>query len=682
MPCRIFLSVLVLFVSLSAQVKAAPQPEHDLVIYGASPAGLMAGVAASREGASVVVIEPTNWMGGMVAGGLSRTDKGKENTIGGLAREFFTRCSETYDPPVMWTNEPHVYQQVFAEMVKEAGFEVHTNLRIEKVQLEEGRIISFTTTDGRTWPGKMFVDASYEGDLMARSEVSYTYGREAREKYEEELAGFYPSEPRGFSQEVMASACSCVGGEGPHYVHGSPGIISAVNAEGELLPGIVRSNAVPGSADRYTQAYNFRICVTQDADNLVPWPKPQNYDPSKYDLLARLIETYPGIPFGRLVHLGVLTNGKHDLNAQGLFSTDYVGGNTEYPDGDYATRDAIWQDHLDYVQGFLWFLAHDERVPEALRKDAQSWGLCKDEFTDNNHWPYHLYVREARRMVGSYVMNQKDVQGTVIKEDAVAMGSFVIDSHIVQRVVDPEGNIIDEGAFDGPARPYQMPYRCITPKAEECGNLLVPVCLSASHVAYCTIRMEPVYMAMGHASGLAGVQAISSGESVQEIDVAQLQAKLAEQKQVMILKDMDKIVLSENLPGIVMDNEDAEYEAFWQSSSYGTPVDGGARHDANASKGEAKATFKLEVPTAGRYEVRISYPSAPNRATNVPVEIQHAGGVAKKVVNQTKKPPIDEVFLSLGSYEFGPDNPAVVIFRNDGTDGYVGVDAVQLLPEK
>ncbi len=669
-----------LLLALVTQSFADPQPEHDLVIYGASPAGLMAGVAAAREGASVVVIEPTNWMGGMVAGGLSRTDKGKESTIGGLAREFFTRCSENYDPPVMWLNEPQVYQKVFAEMVAEAGFEVHTSLRLKSVETREGRIVSFTTADGRSWPGKVFIDATYEGDLMAKAGVGYTYGRESRDQYGEELAGYHPNLARGFSQEVMASQCACVGGEGPHYVHGSPGHISALDSNGEPLPGIVRANAEPGSADRYTQSYNFRLCVTQDPDLLVPWPKPKNYRVEDYALLLRLIETYPGIPFGRIVHLGELTNGKYDLNAQGLFSTDFVGANTDYPDGDYTTRDRIWQEHVDYVQGLFWFLSHDERVPEALRQQTQSWGLCRDEFKDNGHFSYHLYVREARRMVGAYVMTQEDVQRKILKEDGVGMGSFVIDSHIVQRVVDSEGNVIDEGAFDGPARTYQMPYRCITPKQEECENLLVPVCLSASHVAYCTIRMEPVYMAMGHSAGLAAVQAIASNQAVQEIDVAQLQAKLGEQKQVMMLKGMDELLFLEDLEGIVVDDQDAEFTAFWQSSPYGNPIDGGARHDANASKGEAKAVFTVQVPKAGKYEVRMSYPSAPNRATNVPVSLKHAGGVEELTVDQTKKPPIDGIFLSLGTFTFGPETPAVVTVRNEGTDGFVGVDTIQLLP--
>ncbi len=236
------------------------------------------------------------------------------------------------------------------------------------------------------------------------------------------------------------------------------------------------------------------------------------------------------------MHLGPISNDKFDLNAQGLFSTDYAGGNTGYPDGDYDMRARIWQDHVDYVQGFLWFLGHDERVPQALRDDTNSWGLCRDEFTDNGHWPYALYIREGRRMVGEAVMVQKDCQTDVTKPDSVAMGSFTLDSHIVQRLVTPEGTVIDEGSFpDAKTNPYEISYRVLTPKRAECENLLVPVCMSASHIAYCSLRMEPVYMALGHAAGVAAVSAIRTGRSVQEIDLPALQAKLRAQKQVMSL---------------------------------------------------------------------------------------------------------------------------------------------------
>ena len=656
--------------------------EADVVIYGGSPAGLIAAVAAAREKASVVVVEPTKHLGGMVTGGLTSTDVGNPATIGGLALEFFDRCGKYYPTLPKWYGEPHIYQEVFATMVREAGVEVVTGQRLKSITKEGARITGFTTEDGTAYTGKVFVDATYEGDLMARAGVSYIVGRESRETYGEALAGFRPEKVREFSHEVMTQGCPCVGGNGPHYVHGAPKKIDALE-NGQPVSGVVRSSAAPGSADRLTQSYNFRICVTQQPKNLVAWPKPLNYDARRYTLLLRLIEAYPGIPFSRIVHLGKVANGKYDLNAQGLFSTDYVGGNIDYPDGDYATRDRIWQDHLDYVQGLFWFLAHDERVPAKLRAETASWGLCKDEFTDNANWPYHLYVREARRMIGETVVVQKDLQRAITKPDSVGMGSFIIDSHIVQRLVDTDGTVIDEGAFDAPARPYQLPYTCLTPKRAECENLLVPVCLSASHIAYCSIRMEPIYMAMGHASGLAAVMALRGKQPVQAIDVAALRTQLKAQKQVFELNGLGAIVEASQLPGIVVDDEDATFTGNWVASTYGGGgVEGSARNDAHADLGRKSARYEFKVPTAGTYEVRLSYVPAPNRASNAPVSIVHADGTAEVKVNQRATPTLNQFFTSVGRYRFTPEKPVVITLGNAGADGYVVADAVQLLPEK
>jgi len=337
----------------------------------------------------------------------------------------------------------------------------------------------------------------------------------------------------------------------------------------------------------------------------------------------------------RTFHFGATSHGKCDLNAQGLFSTDYPGANFDYPDGDSAKRARIWQDHTDFVQGMLWFLGHDENVPKSLRDQTRTWGLCRDEFTDNGHWPYALYIREGRRMIGEHVMTQRDLQTDIFKDDSVGMGSFLIDCHIVQRILAEDGTVRDEGSFqDTPVLPYQIAYRSLTPKLSECENLLVPVCLSTSHIAYCSIRMEPVYMSMGQASGLAAVQALIGKTSVQTIDVAVLQKKLSEQLAVIDLPELAKIIRSSKLPGIVMDDADAEKTGHWTGSSYGMPVDGASIHDANSEKGQLSVAYKLTVPTTGRYEVRVSYASAPNRASNVPVEITHAEGHSKAVVNQ------------------------------------------------
>ncbi|CAG5005626.1 hypothetical protein DYBT9275_03618 [Dyadobacter sp. CECT 9275] len=511
------------------------QPEYDLVVYGATASGIIAGITAAREGAKVIIIEPGKFIGGVVTGGLSKTDIGNQATIGGITREFFTRASQHYNGKYMWIAEPHINSKIFEEMLAEVKIDVIRQEKIRSVNKKDGRITGFTTLSGKRYQGKMFIDATYEGDLMAAAKVSYVVGRESKGTYQEEYAGFYPDVIRNLTNDVMLEGYPGVGGEGPGFVHGTPTKISGLHKDGTLVDGVTRSAAIPGSGDNLTQSYTFRLAVTNNKDNLLPWPKPAQYDPRKYELLLRLVQAYPGIPFVRLVNLSQIANDKYDLNAQGFFSTDYVGGNTDYPDGDYDTRDRIWQDHEDYVKGFFWFLAHDERIPAKLGAETRAWGLCKDEFVDNHNWPYQLYVREARRMVGEYVMNQMDCQENILKKDVIAMGSFIMDSHIVQRIIQPDGSALVEGAWDVLARAYKIPYRSIIPKRQDCLNLLVPVCMSASHVAYGSIRMEPVYMMMGQAAGLAAVHANQEKAAVQDVDVNKLQEKLKAQKQILSL---------------------------------------------------------------------------------------------------------------------------------------------------
>lgn len=672
---------LFLFLGLTSSICAA---DFDLVIYGGTPSGLGAGITAAREGASVVVIEPTKWIGGMVTGGLTSTDVGKQETIGGFPREYFARAAALKPDTPMWYAEPGANMAAFQAMLKEAGVKVVTAQALKSVSKDGARITSLTTSDGATYHGKEFIDASYEGDLMAAAKVSYIVGRESTAQYGEPLAGYHPMPIRPRTVDVMESDCPSIGGKGPSYIHGTPVSISGLDAQGKPIYGVFPDpKLAPGSADNRTQSYNFRICVTQREDIKIPFPKPASYDATKYELLLRLIKAFPGIRFGRLFHLGKTANGKYDLNAQGLFSTDYPGANFDYPDGDAATRARIWQDHTDFIQGMLWFLCHDERVPQSLRDQANTWGLCKDEFTDNAHWPYALYVREGRRMIGDYVMTQKDLQTDIFKNDSIGMGSFLIDCHIVQRILAEDGTVRDEGSFqDTPALPYQIPYRSLTPKIAECENLLVPVCLSASHIACCSLRMEPVYMALGHASGLAAVMALKANTPVQKIDVPALQKKLLEQKAVLELATMAKMIRSAKLPGIVMSEQEAEQTGHWTGSTFGSPVDGSSLHDANSDKGEKSLTYRLKIPTSGRYEVRMSYASATNRASNVPVRIEHAGGTDTVIVNQRKAPAIDGLFVSLGTFTFSADQLAVITISNKDTDGIVGADAVQLLPVK
>jgi len=357
-------------------------------------------------------------------------------------------------------------------------------------------------------------------------------------EYGESLAGMRPPHfRRHYTEKEYATPTL------EYMHHGQFGAdIPARDKKGRLLWGVEeRPNRPVGSADKRVQAYCFRLIATQRPELKLPWPKPKRYEPQRYELLLRYIRAHPGICFARLAHLGPIPNGKFDLNASGPFSIDYIGGNADYPDGDYVTRDRIYRDHEDYEKGFLWFLANDPRVPKSLRDDVNSWGLAKDEFTDTDHWPAQLYVREARRMIGQYIMTEHDVLKNKTKFDSVGMGSFVLDSHWVQRFENEQGFVRVEGHLDESISlandPYEIPYRSLTPKPEQCRNLLVPVCVSATHVAMCTIRMEPVYMILGHSAGVAAVMALRSNQAVQDIDTGGLLSKLRGQGQILSRTD-------------------------------------------------------------------------------------------------------------------------------------------------
>ena len=497
------------------------QPAYDLVVYGGTAAGVMTAVSAARQGLKVALLEPGVHVGGMVSGGLSATDVGRREVIGGLALEFYFRAARHYSLnrhhlELAWRPELKVAETVFREMIAEARVTLLQRQRLREkngVVIENGRISEIITEPGWRFRAKVFADASYEGDLMAQAKVSYTFGREGVAQYGESLAGVRAITPS----------------------HQFPVNIPARDEQGRLLPEISpEPRGEPGSADKRIQAYNFRIAATNVAGNRVPWPKPDNYDPAKYELLLRYIHamtTYLGrtMEFTDVSSTGLMPNGKADLNNRGGFSTDYIGKNYDYPDGDYATRARIWKDHEDYQKGFYYFLANDPRLPESMRRTAQDWGLSKDEFTDTGHWPHQLYVREARRMLGEYVSIQKDLQTELTKPDAIAMGSYNSDSHNVQRFINAQGFAENEGDVQVGVKPYHIPYRVITPKRAEALNLLVPVCFSASHVAYSSMRMEPQYMMIGHAAGIAAALAIRGNSPVQDVAVPALQQQLKDE---------------------------------------------------------------------------------------------------------------------------------------------------------
>lgn len=480
---------------------ALPAQTYDLVVYGGTAGGVITSVSAARMGLKVALIEPGKHVGGMVSGGLSHTDVGKREVIGGYALEFYWRAGLHYGLPqylqhIAWYVEPKVAEQIFRKMLDEEKVPVLFERRLRSVRKQGNRIASITLDNGEQFTGRIFADCSYEGDLMAQSGVSFTWGREGAAQYGESLAG--------------------VRGETPKHQ-----FLVDLKPQGER--GISKQPAgQTGAADRKVQAYNFRMIFSSDPANQVPFPKPSNYDSRDYDLMARFLPASPQLKLGNMLSIDPIPNRKFDINNNGPFSTDYIGANYDYPNASYERRAEIWRAHEEYTKGLLWFLAHDPRVPAALQAEANRWGFAKDEFLDNGNFPHQIYIREARRLVGDFVMNQRDIQTDLTKPDAIGMGSYNSDSHNVQRVVNADGFIRNEGDMQVPVQPYQIPYRVLLPRKSEAANLLVPVCFSATHVAYSTLRMEPQYMILGHAAGVAAKLALQNSVDVQDVDTREL----------------------------------------------------------------------------------------------------------------------------------------------------------------
>lgn len=509
----------------SATASAVSEKSYDVVVYGATASGAAAAIAAARQGLRVVLVDPGHHVGGMVSGGLSHTDTGEKVVIGGISREFFERVGRKYGAAIEWDFEPRVAEQVFTEMLREAHVTTifdHALREENGVTKNASTIVAVTLDDGRILRAPVFIDASYEGDLMAQAKVTYTWGREDASQYGESLAGIRPPQRPDHNFNVRVS---------PFAVNGS------------FLPG-VRAGPIGtiGQGDKKVQAYNFRMTFTDVKANRIPYPKPEGYDPARYALLKRLIDALTaanGRPpvMQELMIMSPVRGGKFDINSYGGFSTDNVGGSWRYPVAGYAERKQIWKDHQTYEAGFFYFLANDPSVPKSLQDEVNQYGLAADEFVDNGGWPYQLYIREGRRMVGEYVMTQKDIQTEITKPDSIGMGSYQSDSHHVERMSTEDGLVRNEGEMYVPTHPYEIPFGMMLPKTSEASNLLVPVCFSASHVAYATLRMEPQYMILGEAAGVAAALAVRGRVPVSKISVAKLQARLREQRAVLSLQD-------------------------------------------------------------------------------------------------------------------------------------------------
>lgn len=684
-----------LLISMLAQTEdPAPSPEYDVVVYGGTSSGVIAAVQAKRMGKSVVVVCPDQHLGGLTSGGLGWTDSGNKAVIGGLAREFYHRIWQHYQDEAawnwqprakfgnkgqgtsaidgnnrtMWVFEPHVAEKVFEAFIQEYEIPVYRNEWLDReqgVEKVEGRIVSITTLSGNNYKGRMFIDATYEGDLMATAGVAYIVGREANSVYNETINGVQTARAVSHQFEAFVD---------PYVVPGDP--------DSGLLPRIHGdSPGVDGEGDHRLQAYCYRLCMTQVPENRVPFPKPENYDPMQYELLGRYMDTGARTMFGKF---DPIPNSKTDTNNHGAFSTDNIGMNYDYPDASYERRREILKEHEDYQKGYYWFLANDPRTPEEVRSRMSRWGLSKDEFTDNGNWPHQIYVREARRMIGNFVVTERHLRKQEPTPHPIAMGSYNMDSHNTQRYVaydkNGRGHARNEGDIQiNPGGPYPIDYGAIVPKAEDCGNLLVSICVSTSHIAFGSVRMEPVFMILGQSAATAAAIALDTNVPVQQVNYSALSDHLRKDGQVLELQvDTTTNINPEKLPGIVMDNPDAEISGPWHLSNNIPPmVSINYLHDSVAKANPCIARYRITLPEPGRYEVRISYSAHPNRASNAQVTINHTDGIKNIVVDQRNAPPNDKYFLSMGEFNF--QQTALIVISNVNADGHVIADAVQLL---
>ncbi len=526
--------------------------ESDIVIYGGTSAGVIAAVQAARLGKSVALVCPETHLGGMTSSGLGFTDTGNKSVIGGLARDFYHRIWQHYEHPsawkwqsradfgnrgqgtpaidgaqrTMWVFEPHVAEQVFEDLIRTHQIPVYRNEwldRTDGVDKQDATIVSIKTLNGKMFSGKMFIDATYEGDLLAAAGVDYHIGREANRVYDEQFNGVQTGvlhHRHHFG--VLKKPIS------PYLVPGDPqsGLLPRISAD---PPGVY------GEGDHRVQAYCYRVCLTNHPDNRLAFPKPPDYDPAQYELLLRIFDADWRETFQKF---DLLPNQKTDTNNHGPMSTDNVGRNYDYPEASYERRREIAQEHQRYQQGWFYFIANDPRAPADVQDAMRQWGLAKDEFVDNRHWPPQLYVREARRMRGQFVMTENELLKKRATPDPVGMGSYTLDSHNVQRYVTPEGYVQNEGDIGVSTRgPYSIAYGALIPRAEQAGNLLVPICISSSHIAYGSVRMEPVFMILSQSATTAAALAIDRQCTVQQVPYALLRDRLRADGQVLELED-------------------------------------------------------------------------------------------------------------------------------------------------
>lgn len=648
------------FIAFTQEVK-----QVDICVYGGTSAGVMAAYSAKKMGKTVVLIEPGKHLGGLTSGGLGYTDIGNKYAIGGLSLDFYRRIGKHYGNFEQWIFEPSVAEKTFLSYIRLANVPVIYQYRLKEVKKQNGWIREIkieqseknTKANDQIIKAKMFIDCSYEGDLMAKAGVSYVVGRESNELYGETYNGVQLMEGHQFPDGID-----------PYKIPGDP--------SSGLLWGISDETLAPeGSGDQKLQSYNFRICLTNVPSNRISITRPENYDSTKYALLLRYIQKIDAKDLKPFLKVDLMPNGKTDINNKGPFSTDMIGMNYNYPEAGYETRKQVIKAHENYTKGLLYFIGHDSRMPLQLREQMLQWGYPKDEYTDNDHWTPQLYVREARRMIGAYVMTQANCEGKEVVNDGIAIAAYTMDSHNCQRIVIKKGDSVmvkNEGNVEiGGFGPYPVSYRSIIPKESECKNLLVPICLSASHIAYGSIRMEPVFMVLAQSSAIAASLAIDKKIALQQMDVKSIQR---------ILKDNPLLDGSE--PDMIVDDADAKnvmVTGTWKKlkrRSYGPSMLVSEAQTTNAS-----VRFMPSIKSSGSYSVYTYLPRVENMAEEIPVFIYDGKEVHLKKIRPEEinvKGQTSGEWIFLGEYNFHNNGKAYVEISNKDTKGVVVADAVLL----
>ena len=651
--------------------KKVDQPEYDVVVYGANSAGIIAAYTAKTMGKSVILIEPSQHLGGLTTGGLGYTDIGNKYAVTGLSRDFYRRLGRHYGKLEQWIFEPSVAKAVFEDYLDRADISVHYGYRVIDTDKSDGviREIELEKSDNPSpdtnlkVSGRMFIDATYEGDLMARAGVSYTIGREANSQYGETYNGVQLMTGHQFPDGVD-----------PYKTPGDP--------SSGLLWGVTEDELEPdGTGDDKIQAYNFRICLTNDPANRVEITEPEGYDPSMFDLLVRLFEAQPDKrSISDYFIWSRMPNNKTDINNRGGFSTDMIGANHDYPEADYERRKEIIADHVRYTKSLLYFYKTDPRVPKELQDFIQEWGYPKDEYVDNAHWTPQLYVREVRRMVGEYVMTQANCVGEEVVEDGVGMAAYTMDSHNIQRIViekDGKKMVKNEGNVEiGGFGPYPIAYRSLIPKREDAKNLFAPAALSASHIAYGSIRMEPVFMVLAQSSAVAACLAIDGNQAVQDIDVSALQEILRENP-----------LADGSTAEILVDNDDKE--GITISGDWDRQLRGGYGpsflRDLSGGEEEKSVRYTPTVREAGKYDVYAYFSRTQNAASQTLLKVSDGKEEQEVVVKEEDirvEGQTSGEWVHLGQFDLVEGTGAYVEISNQDADGVVVADAVLWVPER